>query len=335
MNMKKMTHHFSEFMKSISQTFFFRQAYFGAGLLLLFLYFSPGLFVSGLAAALVGYVYTVRYPTQKLLRDSGLVTINGFFFGIALASQYRPSPAFYLCLVLGALSIPLLTKAAFEVLQHWKLSPLIISYILAIWVISLCLPARMHPAHAALPEEWGWYPRIAVASFRSMGRLLFVDDALFGVSLLGLISLFSPRRGLYFLAGTVIATCTACLMSPSWEYGEYGYSAGLIGLGLASFPEKHGLRRILLFCAISSILTMAMDQFLKDIASGQPLPHALPLLSLPYVLTLWLARLGQGPRISLSWNPHVSPRRSPHSNTLAKTAAVARVGGVESIEEVA
>ena len=70
------------YLEDISQAFFFRNAYFGAGLLGLFLYFGPVYFCYGVAASLIGYGYTLLYSMPKILRDSGLVTLNSFFFGM-------------------------------------------------------------------------------------------------------------------------------------------------------------------------------------------------------------------------------------------------------------
>jgi urea transporter len=141
----------------------------------------------------------------------------------------------------------------------------------------------------------------------SMSRLMFIDQVRFGVALWALVLAFSWRRGCFFFLGTACATLTAwvfvqstlessgALSRAAWESGHFGYSAGLVGLGLASFPEKFRWRTLALFCAISSVLTIAMDQWMRG--------SMLPMLSLPYVATLWLAQLSRAPKINLSWEP--------------------------------
>lgn len=307
--MNQIKYHVISFLRAISETFFFDNAYFGAGILFLFLLFDRDFFLFGLIAALIGYLYSINYHTPKILKDFGLITINGFFFGIAMASLFQKTPVFYFCLMVGAFGIPLVTKAVFEVVQHWKLSPFVVPYILVVWVIWL----SGHGAALELkPERWpdtisylpslhpGWFTpiRMVIAVFQSMGRLLFLPNPMFGAGILVLVTVFSPRRGAYFLLGTVVATLVAYVMSAgsaSWEYGYFSFSAGLIGLGLASFPEKFTFKTILLFCMLSSILTMAIDQFLNGL-------H-LPTLSVPYVVTLWIAFLSRVPQLSVSWAP--------------------------------
>jgi urea transporter len=50
---------------------------------------------------------------------------------------------------------------------------------------------------------------------------------------------------------------------------------------------------ILLFCLLSVFMTLASIQLFSNLN--------LPVLSLPYVLTIWLALLSRTPRYNLSW----------------------------------
>jgi urea transporter len=283
----------------VSQSFFFESASFGAGLLLLLFCFAPWISIWAGMAALLGYAYSVRSSTPKLLRDSGLIPLNGFFFGLSMASLYQPSAAFHVYFLLGALSIPLATKALFEVLQHWKLSPLILPYILAVWVVALCAHGseiHVRPDAAFPHPHWGLVPRLLWALPQGAGRILFLADARFGLGLGLLILIFSPRRALFFTLGIAVATLAAFLVAPGgtdWEYGVLSSSAGLVGIGLSSFPERFGARNILTFCAVSMLLTLATRQFLRV--------SELPVLSLPYVCTLWLAILSRAPKFNVSW----------------------------------
>jgi urea transporter len=319
-----MKNHVTEYLRAVSQTLFFRNAGFGFGLLVLFLIFDRTLFLYGFVGSVIGYGYSVTYSTPKVLRDWGLITVNGLFFGISMASLFAPSPALAVCLILGALSIPLVTKAAFEVLQHWKLSPFVLPYILSAWVFWLCArgaavelrPQQWPEVIATLPHFQSHYSngslpaQLMISALMGMGRLLFIPNPVFGLSLLILIAAFSPGRGLYFSLGTVAATVAAFLISTgsaSWEYGYFSYSAGLVGLGLASFPEKFAARTILLFCMISCFLTIASEQLLGSL-------H-LPSLSIPYVVTLWLGALSRVPRVSVNWNTNAIAYKSPLAST--------------------
>ncbi len=306
--MKNLKTHARRFLEDISQSFFFQNAYFGLALLSALGLFNLDLFVHALFPALIGYAVSIRTSTPKALKDSGLLTINCFFLGLAMTSLYEKSATFYFCLLLGSLSIPFLTKSAHEILQHWKLSPFIFPYIVAVWTIRLCdheAKLRVKPISAfhdtifrlpRLSPYWVTAVRAFESSCLGVGRILFLPNSFFGLAILALVALFSPRRGIFFLLGMAVATVTAYLMAPAssfFEFSAFTYSAGLVGLGLASFPEKFRWTMILLFCATSTLLTIATKQLL--------LSQQLPALSFPYVLTLWFALLSRSPRLNLSW----------------------------------
>jgi urea transporter len=302
--------HLKEYFEGIGQALFFKDARFGIGLLAISLFFQSHLFIYGILASLIGYAYTVRYRTPKALKFMGLMTINSFFFGIALASLFQPSPAFYICLLTGSLALPLVTKAVFEVLQHWKLNPLIAPYILTIWVFYLCADSiALHPVLGGdiktdsillglLPFDEAWR-QILSSIFFSMSQIFFFHNSDYGLCLLLLISLFSPRRGLHFLVCTTLASLLFYQISagylPVAQQGVFSFSAGLVGLGLASMPEKFSLQTILFFSALSLFLTLASEHLLRG--------FGLPLLSLPYVITFWFALLSRVPRLNVSWAP--------------------------------
>jgi urea transporter len=140
------------------------------------------------------------------------------------------------------------------------------------------------------------------AIFRSIGRLLFFPNSAFGIWILALVTVFSPRRGFFLFAGTLIATGLACQLtrgSFAWEYGFFSYSAGLVGLGLASLPEKINWKTIFLVCVLSCFLTIAVDRLFRA--------ANLPVLSLPYVLSMWVALLSRIPRVNMSWSHSKAP----------------------------
>ena len=297
-----------DYLENISNILFFKKAYFGLAFLAIFVGFSPHLAISGIFASLVGYTFSVKNSTPKLLRDAGLLTLNGFFLGIAMASLFPDSPQFYFFLLIGALSVPLVTLATHEILQHWKLSPFIISYIIVVWVLFLSARAismdlLLYPALDSSPfvDQLFNSPylavRFAAAVLTSMGYLFFLPNPIFGLCILALVSFFGPRQGFYFLLGTSVATFAAFLLSSQQltiiDFDKYTYSAGLIGIGLAAWPEKFSYRTITLFCTISVIVTLALVHLLSK--------FDLPALSLPYVLTIWLALLSRTPRYNIKW----------------------------------
>jgi urea transporter len=320
---KNLKSHLKDYFEDLSQSLFFRDAKVGAAFLAVSVFFKPEIFLWGVLASLVGYFYSTQSRTPKVLRHTGLLPVNGFFFGIAMASLFHQNTSFYLTVLIGALALPLLTKALFEVLQHWKLTPLIMPYILVVWGLFLCsqtvsliydpkflmlqplsLPMGLESylpfGHdLAFPAEIAYSNSLTAlfnSIFVSMGRIFFFENLQYGACLLALITVFSPRRGVYFFLGTALATVVLFELVPSSRFAfqaDLSYCAGLVGLGLASLPEQFSLKTILLFSVISLFSTLALAQFIYQ--------FGLPLLSLPYVLTFWLALLSRVPKLNVVW----------------------------------
>lgn len=303
----KIKEHLDDYLEGVSHTLFLRNKFFGGALLALLFFFSPKVALCGFLASFIGYLNSAQTRTPKILRQTGLLTINGLFFGVAFATLFQLSTQFYFCLLIGSLMLPLLTKASFEVLQHWKLSPLIAPYILTIWIFRLCAEGiALRPVHYL----WDSNPsllldilpssslalKLTESLFFSIGQIFLIQNSLFGLLLLLLVTCFKPRLGFFFLLGTALSTVVFYGISGgqfSWHYSFFSCSAGLVSLGLAAMLEKYGMRTIMLYSVISLFLTVATDQLLVR--------FTLPILSLPYVLTFLLAELSRTPRLNLNW----------------------------------
>ncbi len=298
------------YFEDIAQVLFFKEAHFGLLFLVISLAINPKLFVCGLFASVVGATYAKLYRVPKALKDGGLLTINGFFFGIALASLYQRSPQFYAGLVIGSLAVPIATKVAYEILQHWKLSPFIVSYISVIWILVLCANTfgfQIETESGILKDsaanlnnlfvDESVFSHFVLSIFKGMGRLFFLPHEIYGIVVMLLVMVFSPKKGIHFFLGTAVATLATFALAPTQaifdQYSHFSYCAGLVGIALASSPEKLNFNTILMFCLMSLFVTMALAQFLGNLG--------LPLLSLPYVITLWVAYLSRSPRLNVSW----------------------------------
>ena len=330
--MKRFGLHLESYLKAVSQAFFLDHAVFGAALLLLFAPFSRLAFFSAVLASAMGYVISVTTPTPKALKHFGLIPINGFFFGIALSRMHEPGAEYWIFLTLGSAVIPILTKAAYEVLQHWHVGVFVFPYILAIWVASLC--------SGALPQmQWMPDPDAIVtaatpgsaqifvfAILHSISRLLFIASPWFGFAVWLLLTAFSPRRGFFFILGTAVGVAVSSRLadpSEAWQLGTLSYSAGLVALGLASFPDRFRFGTILAFSVLSVFVTLATERLLSQLQ--------LPGLSLPYVLTVWTAMLSRSPRFTINW----SARRPPEAAPVVLQSARAKVQEMEEMEEAA
>ena len=298
-----------DFFEDISQVLFIRDDLFGALFISISLFFNYKLFFCGLLSAIVGFVYSRVSVTPKILKDGGLLTINGLFFGIAMASLFRDSTQFYTCFIVGSLFVPLFTIAAYEVLQHWKLSPFIVSYILLVWIFTLSASTygfqflteqeNLSNSFSFLDgfESTNTVTMLISNILASVGRIFFLPNPSYGFMLLLLISSFRLRQSFYFLLGISIAVVAAYLLSShnsaDGSLSYYSYSAGLVALGLSSYLEKYRISMILLSSLLSMMLTVAFYKYLNVLG--------LPLLSLPYVITMWATQLSRTPKVNISW----------------------------------
>lgn len=304
--MRRIWQIFTEYFRALAEVFFFKEAPVGIGLLVLIAAFHPFAFACSFFASMIGYLHTVRYSTPKAITSAGLLPVNGFFFGLAMCYLFEPSLQFYVYLTLGALALPVVTKAMFEVLQHWRLSPLIAPYVGCTWLfwlsrerLGLNVSSHAAPNLLAVP-----YTEFVSEPLLSAGRLLFLPNVGFGLLLLTLVLAFEFRRGFYFLLGSVAASGVAYFLAwpgREFSFGGLTYSGGLIALALAAFPEKFKLHNIAFFAALSTLVTLACEEFLSR--------QDLPVLTLPLALTIWLAQLSRIPRLNVSWAPENIHRR--------------------------
>ncbi len=288
-----------EYLEGLSQAFFLEEPLFGFCLLGLVFAFDRWLFLGAFAGSLVGHLHGIRFSVPFVLRKTGLLTLNGFFLGLALTHTYPPSVPFAVIAFLSALALPWVVQAIYELTQHWRLSPSLLPYLILTWGAHLCLGKTLVEREPEL--------NLGLSAFTGMGRLLFVPHPIFGALLFGLILLFSIRRGVAFLLGTLAAVATGALLAPGalgWMNGQWTASAGILALGLASFPEKFTVGRIALFSALTAMFSVALQPLLGRIP--------LPLLTLPYVLTFWLAQLSRVPDLAMSWG------RMARVNSLSK-----------------
>ncbi|MFZ9596382.1 MAG: urea transporter [Bdellovibrionia bacterium] len=326
--MTRLKNHTVTFLKTLSQTFFFSHPIFGLLLLMLLSVFDFQLFLFSLISAMLGYLSTVITKTPFVLKEWGLITINSFFFGSAMKTFFLSDPLFYFYLLAGAVLIPVVCKASVEILQHWKISPFVLPYILTTWM--LCLITPSHEAHSFVaqptdPRITSWISelmmnfgsdstllvailKISLSAFEGLGRVFFLPNPFFGLSLFLLVSLFRPKLSLFFLGGLLVGSLTSHLLtggSLDWENGSLNFCSGLIGLGLASYEERFQPTKILGFCSLSSFISIALSHLFRS--------SELPLLTLPYVLTLWIALLSQIPKLNFSWRSKNSLDRNEPS----------------------
>lgn len=121
----------------------------------------------------------------------------------------------------------------------------------------------------------------------SYPQIFFSKSYTFSIFLLVITFIF-PTLGLSGLICTLSALVFAkliSLLSEKVKNGYYGYNALLVGLGLGSFYEWDLNLFALLFFA--GFLTLLTHTFLEGVLSK----YRLPVLSIPFLLALWIIQL--------------------------------------------
>ncbi len=121
----------------------------------------------------------------------------------------------------------------------------------------------------------------------SYSILFFSNHKIFSYLLL-IISFFNPVAGLSGLIAAFTAVLTATIMGFNTTYtkaGVYSFNALLIGIGFGSFFESSAVFYFLLI--IASLFTLVLSVSLGGILGK----YGLPILTLPFIITLWMILL--------------------------------------------
>lgn len=133
------------------------------------------------------------------------------------------------------------------------------------------------------------------ATLNSYAQVFFSRNKAFAVLLL-VVSFFDPWAGTAGLISILTANLVAYKMGFSTYYikdGSYGFNSLLVGLGIGLYFQP-GLE-IAVLVILSSILTLFICLFLQGVFTK----YALPFLSVPFLLGIWMIMLASSDLTSL------------------------------------
>lgn len=133
------------------------------------------------------------------------------------------------------------------------------------------------------------------ATLNSYAQVFFSRNKAFAILLL-VVSFFDPWAGTSGLISIVTANLVAYKMGFSNFYikdGSYGFNSLLVGLGIGLYFQP-GLE-IMVLVILSSILTLFICLFLQGVFTK----YALPFLSVPFLLGIWMIMLASSDLTSL------------------------------------
>jgi len=125
-------------------------------------------------------------------------------------------------------------------------------------------------------------PVVLQRQLTALGQIYFQDSPVFGAVLLLCLLLSGPPLALGCVLGVACASLAACAFKPPEERrhnGLYGFNGALAGIGLCAVYQVDG--PLLLTVASAGALTAASTYAAER--------ARMPPLTLPFVLTMWLA----------------------------------------------
>ncbi len=286
-----------------SQSFFIKNAYFGAWILFSICLISPGHALLGVIGALLsGFVTRLSQDSQPWeLRDFGIIPLNGFFYGLLFASYFVGDPESISLLILGSLLIPSVVRSLHFTLQGIKLPVLILPSLLLFLLMALI--QGDHLRSSLIEVEGGLNLRLSGSDplsilkslLQALGWWFFIPDYRLGALLSAGLLVARPRLLMIGFFGVSLAMGIGWALFPenrSQELSQLAFSSGVVALGLASFPQKVRLIRIGIASVFACLLSALWQQ--KFLGFG------LPFVSLPYIISMWGALLSLRPSVRIS-----------------------------------
>jgi urea transporter len=275
---------------AIGQTFFVESPRVGAVALCVLAVAAPWLALSGLAVSIAARLAAGRAGAPRDLLATGLVELNGWFFGLACATFFEPGPGLAVALIAGGPVVAAASIVMRRLLATWDLPLFVGPYVPAFWLMFAALSAFpwAHPGLAPVVLEPAGSPiaLIALGGLRGLGQIFFLPDARVGLGLALAVSLGDRRIGLTMVAASIAAVAVGYAAgAPAWqvEQGLAGFTPALIAA--AALRGFAGIGRI------SVVVAIVTGAFLE--AGVLRLCGALGVyaLSASYLVFVWAAAL--------------------------------------------
>lgn len=276
-----------ELFSNLSQTFFVGTPKHGAILVLLLAPFLPLQVGAGIIGSLISLRMARALNPNRVLYDSGLFGMNGFFFGVGLTSLFSVNAYTALWLSLGALSTAFVTLFLHRLFQHWQFPILVLPYMLCLEIVWLI--RNDSPTLSALPLTQAEFATSHLTQvfltglLNTFSEIFFQSNPMLGALLLAFLALTNRRLLLSGLVGGVFANLTALMMGlplATVASGFYGFNGALAAIALGfgflgvSWPKQ------ILASIFSVPLMAALSRGMGSVG--------LLALGIPYLLTVWI-----------------------------------------------
>jgi urea transporter len=282
-------------IEELRYTFFVNDVRVGFATLLLAMIASPVVALSGLVA-----LYCARWSSDYLgssreLDESGIIAVNGFFFGSYMGFVYDFSILNAVLILMGGFVLPALTTAIARMAKAVRAPVLVLPFIMLVWMITLSrispdvLALKTHVSAAVSLDGGGdWLGLLFLGGLRGFSQIVFSTNHWIGLVLLIMIGRFHIWRTLVLYAWAIAAASLGWLLrnDPNGAYlGHYGFGAVLLALFLEFKYPKPSLST----WGIGAIAYAI--SFLSAIEVGRIL--GVPAMTLSYCIAAWITDCAQ------------------------------------------
>lgn len=259
---------------------------------------TPQILLAGVIAVVVATSTAQWLRVEDGALRSGLYGYNGVLVGIALATFLAPTRLLWLYVVLGAAVSTVATLGIANAMKLWSVPALTFPFVLTTWILLLASYGFSGLSGAALPsgkvvaafEPYHASPLNVVELLN--GVLLSISQIFLKGSLIAALLLIlglavsSMSAAISAIGGAILAVLTAHLLGAESQLitdGLLGFSPVLTAIALGSVFYRPSVK-VAAYAALGTVFTVIAQAALNVALS----PLAIPALTAPFVLVLWL-----------------------------------------------
>jgi urea transporter/murein DD-endopeptidase MepM/ murein hydrolase activator NlpD len=298
-------------LNSYSLVFFSNNRAF-ALILVAVTFFDPAAGLSGLIAVLASNLLAYLIGFNRASIKAGYYGFNSLLVGLGLGIFYQPGVAYFALLLFAALLTLFLTVAMEGVIGKYGLPFLSLSFLIAIWVVSLAsrqfssleVSGRgiymMNEMYAIgkLPmvRAYDWFYTIRIPDpmrlyFRSLGAIFFQYYLLPGILVAVGLLIYSRIAFVLSILGFAAAYCYYLFIGADMRElsaGYIGFNFILTSIAIGGFftiPSKYSFLWVLLLTPLISVLLTSSNVFFNQFQlSVFSLPFNIIVLLFLYVM---------------------------------------------------